>query len=540
MPPHNFTDHYLHGSGLRDYFRWMPDGQWARVIEERRERAGTLAGDAAALGEIEAFNRAAGNENEAVRQNLARLADPQMLVVMTGQQAGLLLSPLYIIYKAIGALQLAAQIEREHGVPVVPVFWIASDDHDLAEVAAVRWIGKDGALQSFTLDTGVHPAGTPVYAVRVGREAGSALLDQMRATTHDTEFKATWLGWLDAELERDPTLEDLFARLMARLFGERGLVLLAPRLPALRRLFAPVLRRDIEQPGALSQIVIKTGQRLESAGYEAALHRREGDCNFFVECEGLRRKVQGEGERFQILDAGSGEISETRLKNEMLTMIENEPERFSPNVVSRPLAQDTVFSTLAYVAGPGEIAYHAQLREAYHDTDTFQPVIWPRPRVALIEPRLRRSAEKAQVRLEKFHTRTLDEWRDHVLAQSPGHIVMEHFDQRRRQIEIELAELDTALGNLSKSVADALRKTRETIGFALDRLGERVKGDLTQDDALIQHLEKIEQGLRPLGQPQERVLNPVCPFLFNYDVGLMEKLMTGIDVSHFEIQNIGL
>ncbi|GAB4320601.1 MAG: bacillithiol biosynthesis cysteine-adding enzyme BshC [Candidatus Sumerlaeia bacterium] len=535
------TAHYLQlQTSATSFFAGPPVADWDRWIEARRRRPGLLADHPAALEEIAAFNHAMGNDSVAVRRNLERLADPAALAVLTGQQAGLLLSPLFIVYKAAGTLLLASQIESRTGEPAVPIFWIASDDHDLAEVSVVRWIAKDGALAEFTLDTNAPAPGTPVYRFHLRRDEGRALLDRLRTTTLDTEFKSQWLDRLESLFESEPTLEEVFARLLARLFGERGLVLVTPRLPALRRLGACVLRGEIERPGELTRAVLENAGRLKTAGYEAPLHRREGDCNFFLERQGRRHKVRYSGGRFHVIAPDTSSTAETLEAAELTAMLEREPEHFSPNVVTRPLIQDAVFPTIAYVGGPGEIAYHAQLDDAYHKTGVFRPIIWPRPRVTLIEPRVRRALEKLGTTPEQYMTRTLDEWRDDLWARSPRSTAQARFDALRSRMEQTLDQLDADLSALGPPLKTATRKTAETIRFALDKLRERLDKHLMLGDEHLHRLEKIELALRPLRLPQERVFNPVCPFLFNYGEGLIESIMNAVDIEQFDGQFVHL
>jgi bacillithiol biosynthesis cysteine-adding enzyme BshC len=346
--------------------------------------------------------------------------------------------------------------------------------------------------------------------------------------------------WLEATLEDEPTLERHFARAMARLLGEQGLVLVAPRLPELRGLARDVIRFEIEQPGESTRTVINAEAALSKASYDAPLHRRPEDVNFFLERDGWRCKVTHEDGAFIVQKPDREGELDRHSSEQILTLLDENPEAFSPNVVTRPIVQDRIFPTLAYIGGPGEIAYHAQLRGVYEGAKIFQPVIWPRPRAALIEPRVRRSAEKIDLDLQAFYERPIDEWREHTLARSPSRDAIKAIEAARSDIGDRMCELSNIVSPVSTGSADATDKTADNIRQALDRLDARIRKEIANNDATLRHFEKISVALLPGGVPQERALSALIPWLINYDRRFIDTLLDRLLVDSIDKQSIYL
>ncbi|MEQ8820639.1 MAG: bacillithiol biosynthesis cysteine-adding enzyme BshC [Sumerlaeia bacterium] len=333
---------------------------------------------------------------------LEKLARPGTVAVVTGQQAGLLGGPLYTLYKAAGAIAWAHAIERETGIPAVPVFWVASDDHDFAEVATARWLDRERRLRSWSAPS---PAAGPGRSVSRVQLTPAMVADLSRAI-RDALPGAPQLDELlhFVHSSADTTWEDQFTRLLLRTLGPLGLVPVAPRLGWLRRRAIAVIRSDIEGGTRFSGLLAESAQALAIVGVgDRAIHRNGNEANWFLEIGGIRGKATWHDDRCRVTHPATGESLLEASPQDLLARLEETPEAFSPNAALRPLVQDAALPTAAYVAGPSELIYHAQIGPLYAETGIFRPALIPRPGAVLIEPPVRRAAQRLGLEIEEAY-----------------------------------------------------------------------------------------------------------------------------------------
>ncbi|MFH0793894.1 MAG: bacillithiol biosynthesis cysteine-adding enzyme BshC, partial [bacterium] len=332
-----------------DYYKGLPQAlqffnllpvHWDKAFRQRAEHPCLPWGkdDVAALVD---WNQAVGADETALAA-IGALGQGSVSMVMTGQQAGLMTSPLYCILKAAAAIKLARQLSRQHDHLVIPAFWIASEDHDFDEIRNVQWLGADGEVHRFNYEPSEEPEGQSVFDIPV-EPSLQAILKQWEETTHPTEFRQEVLGFVEEALQGSKNLEELFARLLSRLFKGFGLVLVSPRLAPVRRRSLEILRREFDNPGKSTEILLKHNAAFEQQGYGSAIHRKPGDVNAFVYHRGLRCKVRLEHDRFHLVHPKTNEQLTYLTRENLLKMASETPERLSPNVVTRPVVQDAIF-----------------------------------------------------------------------------------------------------------------------------------------------------------------------------------------------------
>src|SRR6266852_2505384 len=269
----------------------------------------------------------------AVFKNIDRLAGGAAAIV-TGQQVGLFTGPSYTIYKALAALRVAEEITAG-GLPVVPVFSLATEDHDLAEVNHCFWSAREG-LQRLELPL-PGAENRSVGALHLG-ESVAGLVQSAAQGLEGPD--APWVADLLRECYRpEETLGSAFAKLFARLFADRGLILLDPLDARLHRLAAPLFRRALEEHAALTGDLLARGEKLESAGFHSQVKVTPDSTLLFVNVEGQRLPVHAKGAGFAV---GAREFSLPQL----LEWLEREPESFSPNVLLRPVMLDALLPNL--------------------------------------------------------------------------------------------------------------------------------------------------------------------------------------------------
>jgi bacillithiol synthase len=322
-------------------------------------------------------NRRFGSGSRALA-NVQLLVDPETVAVVTGQQPGLFGGPLYNLYKAATAIRLAAALTARTGRPHVPVFWIASDDHQVGEVDHVHALDGDGAPVRISWARGPSRRVEPIAALCLDDGVAGAL-DRVAELSHGAPHSEDVVGLLSDCFRPGERLAEAFARLTARLFEQDGLVLVESADPDLRRLGLPPLAAELAYPSPATAAAQLATERVAARGYPVQVPLRDDSLNFFF----------GRSERFRIRCGPDGfrvELRSSFVGAETLhARFDAEVEQFSPNVLLRPLYQDALFPTAAYVAGPSEIAYFAQLAPVYELFGIPMPVVVPRKSVTLLD-----------------------------------------------------------------------------------------------------------------------------------------------------------
>ncbi|MBX6377313.1 MAG: bacillithiol biosynthesis cysteine-adding enzyme BshC, partial [Clostridia bacterium] len=439
------------------------------------------------------------------------------LAVVTGQQAGAATGPLYTLYKAVTAVALARVLAAALERPVVPVFWVASEDHDLHEIATIHVLSRRGQVRRLSLPVpgGRRPSGSVPVPAGARRFVGE-LLEVCEGPWREEAAIAL------AETARAASsLADWFARLMAWLFRGTGLVFLDPMDPALRALLAPFFLDALVAREAVGRELRSATARLQARGYEPALTCDDDQVHLFLLDEG--------GERVALFWDGDGYADrDGRLflgVAELARLAGNAPHRLSTDVVLRPVAQDVLLPTLAYVAGPGEVAYLAQLGGVYRVFGQEMPIIYPRLSLTVVPPEAATAMEAYAVR-PGAGPEELDARLAEVMRQV-DRVGLDHlFATHRARVEEAYAHLLARLAEVSPHLPDIGRGNLERVRRQIDYLEKKAwqhhrrrHREVARAFALVSHT------LRPLGQMQERVLNGL-PWVARGGRGFIEDLLT--------------
>jgi bacillithiol biosynthesis cysteine-adding enzyme BshC len=444
---------------------------------------------------------------DATRRNLDRLENGAVAVV-SGQQVGLFGGPAYAFYKALSAIRIAEEL-REAGVPTVPVFWMATEDHDLDEVRHVSWF-HGGKLTRFELPVEEVP-GRPVGQVRLGPQiAGLAKTGSELLTGSGIESVAKFL--LESYTPEE-TYGSAFGKLFARVFAEYGLILLDPLDARLHRIAAPVYRKALMDRDALSAKLLERGKELETAGVDPQVKVTPESTLLFYMRDGLRHPIAfvpgneagGSDGKFK-----SGEASWTR--EGILQLAEAAPETLSPNALLRPVVQDYLLPTVAFSAGSAEISYLAQSEAVYRHVLGRMPVVLPRADFTVLDAKADKLLQKYQLCIENIWAGP-QELRKQMESVSLPKQLAEDFDKRKALIETTLTELGADIQKLDATLAGAVATTREKMSFQLDKLREKTGRALDERAGLIaEHVEFLENLLYPGKVLQSRELS-FLPFL---------------------------
>src|SRR5215207_9185256 len=334
---------------------------------------------------------------EATLDNIRLLRESDCIAVVSGQQAGLFTGPLYTIYKALSAVKLAGCL-RQRNTKAVPVFWIAAEDHDFAEVAKAELIGRDCQLKHVEVSTGLHREGQPVGQV-VLDDSIDSVVDQLFELLPNSEFAADMKALVKKAWQPGRGYVESFATMMTSLLGSHGLIFLDPLDPELKRLAAPLYSEAARRAPEIATAIEQRSTELESAGYHAQVLASANSFPLFLHDEDGARHAVGrlENGKYKAKDI------ETQYEAEDLAkMAEETPERFSPNVTLRAVVQDYLLPTIAYYGGAAEIAYFAQTAEVYRVLERPATPILPRSSFTMIERHTGRVLERYGLNLGDF------------------------------------------------------------------------------------------------------------------------------------------
>jgi bacillithiol biosynthesis cysteine-adding enzyme BshC len=433
------------------------------------------------------------------RAHLTALRDGAAAVV-TGQQLGLFLGPLFTVYKAASAIRVARALSAETGEPVVPVFWLQSEDHDVPEIAVGHVPCATGGLRALA----VEPA------------AGERISVAHRGLPNDVTACLAALGVELAHLPHAaPHLERLarhyrpggawsaaFAGVLGELFADEGLLLIDPRDPALARAAAPVHRRALAEAESIAAALVDRSRALAAAGFTPPVHVRPGAPLSFFHPDGPH------GPRYRLTPADADFALIGRdgrcARAALLAALEAEPLRFSTSALLRPILQDSLLPTAAYVGGPAEVAYLAQLPPLYAAYELDMPLVVPRARLRVIEEHTARLLARLGL--------TADD------ARRPAAELLAAADVRGARDAAALADrvlagfsdslaaMRAAVEPLGPGVSTAFEKTRATVAAAVRKLVGKVEhARLNAERDTVAAVHRLKQSLWPHDAPQERV-----------------------------------
>ncbi len=430
--------------------------------------------------------------DEAARRNAEALAAGEALCLTTGQQPGLFLGPLYSLYKAMTAVVLARDLAARLDRPVVPVFWNAADDSDFAEVGQAHLAADDFRLARVALDGGDLPAGGMVGHLSIDgtRRAFGAAHDVLRERPAEHALREC----LERSLERANDHGELASALLYDLLRGTGVVVVDGRWGELRRGASELFARYAARRAEVREAVNAAGDALKAAGYRARISPESADHALFALQDGVRLPFPDDDEA-------------------LARAAESTPERLSPNVVLRPLVQDSLLPNVATIGGPGEISYHAQLAPVYAALDVDMPVLFPRFEATLVPAGVADLARRRGGDLADF-VRDFDAAMQATAADAlPASLRAALADVERASgdgLQRLRTEAEAFDGKLPGTVDDAGKRIADALGKVRARLAKAARARDAERDP---NLAAYREFLRPRGVPQERVLSALSLFL---------------------------
>lgn len=436
------------------------------------------------------------------------------LAVVTGQQVGLFGGPAFSLYKALSTIKLAEEA-RKLGLDCVPIFWLATEDHDLEEVSETRIPSADGLLERLRATTESQPD-APVGTIAFGTEIAelAAAAGKLLGATDAARF-------LDESYRPGETFGSAFAKLFASIFADFGVILLDGADPALDEIAAPLYREVLELAPDLNRKLLERDHALQTAGYHQQVRVTDTSTPLFLIRDGRRIPVHAQGR--ETFMAGQSELSQ----RDLLELAHSSPASFSPNVLLRPVVQDYLLPTLAYVGGAAEVAYFAQAGALYEELVGRVTPILPRFSATLIEAKPQALLEKYSVSFQDlFHgPETLREKiGSHLLDTS----LQSSFDQAAAAVEHSMAPIRSLLEQLDKTLVDSAANAESKMLYQLTNLRSRAaRAELRQTEVADRHTRILSNSLYPDKTLQEREVAGMY-FLAKHGRELLNGLLDSI------------
>ncbi|MFI5113820.1 MAG: bacillithiol biosynthesis cysteine-adding enzyme BshC [Terriglobales bacterium] len=512
--PHStrlFLDYLSYVPGVRAFYpraarfsEWVKDeAPRVRYDEGRRRKVGDI---------LERQNRAWGASAKTLA-SIDRLRRGAVVAV-TGQQAGLFGGPLFSIFKALTAVKLAEEATAA-GVECVPVFWLATEDHDLAEVNHVSLLSEAGLPERLVAESrGTEDA--PVGTVRLGPEI-ETVVERAAWLLGESEVTA----WLREAYSPGETMSSAFARLFVRLFGEWGVILLDPADKEFHELAKPLFRAAIERSVELDQALLGRGKALEAAGYHQQVKVTASTTLLFQIKQGARTAVR---RRNSGANGGEFMVGEERIPAaELLSRIDGDAEKFSANVLLRPVLQDYLLPTLVYTGGAAEVAYFAQAGVVYEKLVGRVTPVLPRFSATLVDSKAKRILDRYGLGLpDLFHGP--ERLRDVMAQRSLPPDLQARFGEAKAAVEKSVESVRESLARLDPTLTEAAARAAAKMGHQLTRLEARAaRAELRRNEVITRHADTLSHALFPHKALQEREIAGVS-FVARYGAGLLRDL----------------
>lgn len=469
--------------------------------------------------------------SEKTKKNIKLLESPKTLAVITGQQLGILSGPLYTIYKIITAIKLSSQLnERYTDFNFVPVFWMESDDHDFNEVHQINILNNENNLVNIKYKEDVSD---DAIRASVGNlifdESINEFFNQLELNLRQTEFKSSIISKLREIYSTGKSFKESFRELLYWLFDEYGLIIFDPSTDEVKQTLKPIFLTEINNFRVHTQKLVSVSATLEEV-YHAQVKVKP--VNLFYHIENGRYSIEPVDEIFKLRRK-----RKQFTKDEIILEINEHPERFSPNVLLRPITQDYLFPTAFYVAGPSEISYFAQIHPLYEFFEIEPPVIYPRSSATLVEKSVLTFMEKYDLTMRDVFL-GIDHLKEKILSTVAENNIDLIFEDATKNMNLIFDEIKEKLFAIDKTISDSTNRYREKVLFALNELKSKAeKAHESRFETIIRQISKLSNLLYPNENLQERELNYFY-FANKFGQEFHKKLYDELSVSDFEHQII--
>ena len=516
-----FATDYLAGSAeLQSFFHYnyKNDSDYVHRLDELKNRSfmRTELAD-----HIESFmSRFPHSDN--IAANIQKLRQQNSVAVIGGQQAGILTGPLYTIHKVISIIKLAEQKEAELGVPVVPVFWIAGEDHDYHEVNHVyvmnnnkqeKWIYPEKNLEK-----------KMISEVCLNKDLCYSWVEEIVETYGETEHTKEILAFALQSLDSAQSFVDFFATIIMELFKDSGLLIVDSGDKELRKLEKEYFMKQIIEHQEITAAVFNQQEKTSGAGYPNMIDISGNAANLFYydeeENERILLQFDEASSRFK---SKNGEVSFSF--EELMEIATEYPEKLSNNVVTRPLMQEWLFPTLAFIGGPGEIAYWSELKLVFDYFGLKMPPLVPRLNITILERSVETDLEELDLALEEVLISGTNKHELKFIDSLKDREVEELFSDVKSLLAEKYGQVREKSNEIDPALIPMLEKNEIILMNQISFMeGKIVEAVCRKHDHILRKFTRVENALRPGGSAQERVWNPFY-YLNKYGIGFISDLL---------------
>ncbi len=459
-----------------------------------------------------------GAPEEAIR-NAELLAESDCAAVLTGQQIGMLGGPLYTVIKAQAAVQWAERLSDILGISVVPIFWMEGEDHDFQEIRKVNVLDREGSLVSAELDD----TRTDSHQV-VGWHLPDSSLNQFMERLEDVLpqglHREDVLNRINECYHPDVTLSEAFGRWLSGWLGKQGLVVTESLNPDMKRLAASCFQKAVSRSDVIAKLFEERARELQTAGYSITLKSNPAFHFFYILQDGVRVPVHREN--------APKELSHEQL----LKLTDSHPERFSPKAVLRPIVQDTLYPTIAIIAGAGEISYYPQVQPLYQDFQRPMPVIVPRPGITLVEKNWNRKLRKLSLSVSDL-LQPQDSLNKKSITSNNSRF-LDSLDDKKHQVSETLGSLVSYIADNYPDQEQPAHKLQQDVDARIQRFIQGLQDTLVkQNQATMEGIQQLRTALYPGDRLQERGLSPLN-FLVRHGFEWVTERLRSVPIDQFE------
>ncbi|MFC0014249.1 MULTISPECIES: bacillithiol biosynthesis cysteine-adding enzyme BshC [Allobacillus] len=456
----------------------------------------------------------------AVEKNIETLKNPNSSVVIGGQQAGILTGPLYTIHKMISILVHAKEQEEHLQQPVIPVFWIAGEDHDFEEINHIYIQKNPNRLKKVAID-GELESKQSVSSIKLPKKEAAIFLENIFSTFQETKHTKKIYNQLKETAEQSDTYVDFFGTLTHQMFQEEGLVLVDSDDSDLRKLESSYFVRMIEEQPNIAKAVVRDLQHQEDKGYTISIDAESDDGHLFYHVDGERQLLMRENDKWKTKD---GHVS--LRTEELLEIAKKEPELLSNNVITRPLMQELVFPVLAFHAGPGELAYWSILKNAFRCLDLTLPIVMPRLSMTLLQSNHQSWIDGMDLSIESLIQSGVYTQKMNWLNRQTKLPIEETFQEVQKHIETVHQPIQEIAESISSDMEGLSKKNLEKIQKELAYVEKRFMRTVESNHQLrIKRYDTLDTYYHPDGGLQERKWNLIY-WMNQYGWDLPSRLTT--------------
>ncbi|MEX0661719.1 MAG: bacillithiol biosynthesis cysteine-adding enzyme BshC [Balneolaceae bacterium] len=506
-----FKDYLSKSGTISDYFHTHPFDDEAL---KKKAKSHSFLSDRKEIVSLLTEFQSDFNAPELTYAQINQLDDPQSLAVVTGQQLTVYGGPLFTVYKTLTAIIYAKKWSEKLDRPIIPVFWLADEDHDYEEVITLG-LPKNGTTSSISYAQSLPGKFSPPVGEIQFTEEILSFKKEIKEYLGDTDFHDKLWDDIHQAYGKNQTFKVAFGNWLLHLFGDQGLVLAGSQTKPIKTFSSNIIKQSIIKNDQINKALDDTTYKLISDQYHGQVQVQSSNM-FYLDDEKNRTKISVDGKVWSAAE-------KKWTCDELIAEIDDSPERFSPNVFLRPILQDYLLPTLAYVGGPGEIGYYAQMKSLYQLFGMEMPIIVPRFSMTLIESSVDRVLDKLPFSIAEYNNR-IEDLEKSFVKKTEEVDIEKLFGIWKNQMEDLTKAKKNEIHKVDSSLAGSVGKAKAVYFSELDKLKGKVYKSVKQQEKIqLDRIAKIKNNLFPNNNLQEREIAFIY-FMNKYGPDIWKKV----------------